>query len=473
MRRISAYGPPALVLVACLATMLLTPTLLREIGHGRTRAEISLARHTLETDDILERIDRAVTAIAETVGPSVVHIDVRGGGIPDDHPPVGRSSGSGWVYNRDGHIVTNAHVVRGARGMNIQFSDGRMVDGELVGIDPFTDIAVIRAEASSGLFPAARDSDHIPRQGERVFAFGSPFGFKFSMSEGIISGLARDPMSSSQFGGFTNFIQTDAAVNPGNSGGPLVNIHGRVIGMNVAIATARDRGSDLDESGGDSAGISFAIPLQTIETVVDQLIQSGRISRGYLGVRMGEPIGFTNEQGEYQRGIPVDVEPEEPSDQAGLRDDDVITRIGRQEVPNFAIFRSVVGTIPAGERVEVELYRDGERMTREVVLGELPDYVLGQRAAGSITFQLGMQVGRVDDGAVVARVYESSPAARAGFESGQRILSIGGEPVRSPGDVFTLFTASGLLAAKPVEVRVRNELDEGSDEKTIEVQLGR
>jgi S1-C subfamily serine protease len=194
MRRISAYGPAALVLVACVAVLFLTPAVLRNAGHASAEARITLARAQLEGDDILERIDR--------------------------------SSGSGWVYDAAGHVVTNAHVVRGAERITVQFVDGRLLEADLVGIDPFTDIAVIRASASSGVFPLRRDSGHVPRQGERVFAFGSPFGFKFSMSEGIISGLGRDPMGSIEFGGFTNFIQTDAAVNPGNSGGPLVSARG-------------------------------------------------------------------------------------------------------------------------------------------------------------------------------------------------------------------------------------------------------
>ena len=131
----------------------------------------------------------------------------------------------------------------------------------------------------------------MPRVGEQVFAFGSPFGFKFSMSEGIVSGLGREAPGSSMPGGYTNYIQTDAAVNPGNSGGPLVNTDGHVIGMNVAIATARSIGGTPEDSGGDSAGISFAIPLGTIEPIVDQLIRYGSVSRGYLGIQFGGPDG--------------------------------------------------------------------------------------------------------------------------------------------------------------------------------------
>jgi len=473
MRRISAYGPPLLVLAACLAALLLTPAVLQRAHHEQTRAQITLARTAIEGDDILLRMDRAVAAIAESVSPAVVHIDVRSFDMPEDetHRGFARSSGSGWVYDEAGHIVTNAHVVRGATRMNVQFSDGRVVDGELLGIDPFTDIAVIRAETSAGLFPIPRDSGHIPRQGERVFAFGSPFGFKFSMSEGIISGLGRDPLNTLEFGGFTNFIQTDAAVNPGNSGGPLVSVRGGVIGMNVAIATARDGGRGLNDAGGDSAGISFAIPLPTIETVVDQIIGEGEISRGFLGVVMGRPVGFEGAEGTYVRGIPVNVEPEGPSARDGLKDGDIITEIDGQAVPEQKIFMSIVGTIPASETVEIRFYRDGEPMTLPVRLGELPDHVLGARARYSIQYQLGMVVGLQRP--VIREVYDSSPADRMGLKAGQTILSVEGEPVNTSDDIFTHLTAFGILSAKTVKVRVREAVDEGGNERTIELSLGR
>src|SRR5262249_19153086 len=152
--------------------------------------------------------------------------------------------------------------------------EAEQIRGELFAADPYTDIAVVKVPESDDVFPARRATGLQPQQGDNVFVFGSPFGFKFSMSQGIISGLGRDPTAAAEFGGYTNYIQTDAAVNPGNSGGPLVDIKGRVIGMNVAIATARSSdGTTTDE--GQSAGISFAIPLGTIESVVDQLITRG------------------------------------------------------------------------------------------------------------------------------------------------------------------------------------------------------
>lgn len=477
MRRFTAFGPSLIVLLVGCMALLITPAMIGRLRDANTDAQITLARATLEDDDILLRIDRAVTAIAESIAPSLVHIDVQGEAFDDNsgnRRGGSRSTGSGWVYDEVGNIVTNAHVVRGARRITVQFEDGRFADARLVGIDPFTDIAVLQVDDPIRVFPAPRDTGYIPRRGERVFAFGSPFGFKFSMSEGIISGLGRDPMSSAEFGGFTNFIQTDAAVNPGNSGGPLVSVRGRIIGMNVAIATARGGSAELDESGGDSAGISFAIPLPTIETVVDQLVETGSVSRGFLGVSLIGAVGFENADGVYTRGMRVRVEEDGPSDRAGIEDSDVITEVDGQAVPEFKIFQSIVGTIPADEPVDIVLYRDGKPQTVTVVLGELPDYVLGGRARVPIMYQLGMRIGTGPDGAIVTAVFDSSPAARMGFVSGQEILSVGGEPVRNDGDVFTLLTAKGLLAAREIKVRVRTTAEDGSiDEKTLDVRLGK
>jgi serine protease Do len=243
--------------------------------------------------------------------------------------------------------------------------------------------------------------------------------------------------------------------------------------MNVAIATARDGGSGLDNAGGDSAGISFAIPLQTIETVVDQIINEGTVSRGYLGVRIGRAVGFDAPDGTFKRGITVMIAPEEsdgPASRAGIKTDDVITAVAGQPVPQQSLFMSAVGTIPAFETVEIELYRDGELMTLPVRLGELPDHVLGARARNSIQFQLGIIVERREP--VLYRVFESSPAARAGLSRGQRVLSVDGKPVENSEDIFTRLTAAGLLTAKAVELRVRDSEEDGGGERTVEVRLG-
>ncbi|MGD1916156.1 MAG: S1C family serine protease [Phycisphaerales bacterium] len=257
MRRFITLGPAAVVLLTVLAALLAAPEIVRQTEATQARSQVLLARQELGQDDILLRINRATRAIAKSVEPGVVHLMTasrfRGG-----------SAGSGWVYDDEGHILTNAHVVGGFDRLSVQLYTGRVMRAEVVGVDVFTDIAVLKAEDTTGLVPLPRATGEIPEQGDRVYAFGSPFNFKFSMSEGIVSGLGRDPNTGASGSAFTNFIQTDAAVNPGNSGGPLIDVQGRVIGMNVAIATGRSGDGQITPTEGQSAGISFAIPLPTI-----------------------------------------------------------------------------------------------------------------------------------------------------------------------------------------------------------------
>ncbi|MCB1282446.1 MAG: trypsin-like peptidase domain-containing protein, partial [Salinibacterium sp.] len=268
MRRFIAYSPAVLLLIAVLSSMLLAPVVARRVGFAQNEARIQLARLTLDEDDILERISLATRAVADLVRPSVVHLDVASSA--GFRQGVG-ASGSAWIYDDEGHVVTNAHVVRDGQRIIAELSDGRVYTLSRVGVDPLTDIAVLQLPTTAGIVPAQRATGEMPRQGDRVYAFGSPFGFKFSMSEGMISALGRDPRGAVVFeSGFTNYIQTDAAVNPGNSGGPLVDTRGRVVGMNVAIATSTESEGTVS---GQSAGISFAIPLRTIESVVDQIIE--------------------------------------------------------------------------------------------------------------------------------------------------------------------------------------------------------
>ncbi|MCA9307728.1 MAG: trypsin-like peptidase domain-containing protein, partial [Phycisphaerales bacterium] len=198
--------------------------------------------------------------------------------------------------------------------IEVEFHDGRVREAEVVGLDSATDIAVLKVGNVSGLFPLRRATNEPVHMGDQVFAFGSPFGIKFSMSRGIVSGLGRGD-AAHMMGmrrGYTNFIQTDAAMNPGNSGGPLVDIYGRVIGMNAAIANNAQPDQETAGFSGQSAGIGFAIPLETVESVVDQIIESKLVLRGYLGVLIGdtsaeyaESIGL-NRRGVVVTGVPDD-----------------------------------------------------------------------------------------------------------------------------------------------------------------------
>lgn len=455
MRRIVTFGPSLVVLVAAVVLLVAVPAAVRRIAGARESARVVLARQALAGDDILDRLQRATRAVADAVRPSVVHVEVASG----PRRRGARSTGSGWVYDDRGHIVTNAHVLLGARSISVQFHDGRVLGAEVVGEpDPFTDIAVIRVAPFDGFIPAARASGEEPRQGDRVFVFGSPFGFKFSMSEGIVSGLGREPATANDFGGYTNFIQTDAAVNPGNSGGPLVDIRGRVIGMNVAIATGRDTQGTTE---GQSAGISFAIPLFTIESVVDQILETGAVSRGYLGLSVGpfaaDPdVGFDPVIG--SGGVRV-VEPTAggPADQAGLRPGDIITRIGGRPVRSWAILRSIVSNHRPGEEVPITAWRDGSPREFTVTLGQFPRENLAAIGAANALrlFGLGLTSRRGPDSKPeVGVVVAGSAADEAGFEPGQRIVNVGGTPVATVDDVLLAASQQGLLLGRDVRITV-------------------
>ncbi len=461
MRRFVTSIPALAVLLACTLALIAAPRLLDRLAAAHTSARVTLARQVLSDDDILLRIDRALTALAESSMPGVVHVDVRGGG-------PGLSSGSGWVFDTDGHIVTNAHVVRGESNIRVQFANGRTEQAKVVGTDAFTDIAVVKIDPFPGIIALPRAEEELVRQGQRVYAFGSPFGFKFSMSEGIVSGLGRDPSNASEFGGFTNFIQTDAAVNPGNSGGPLVDVRGQIVGMNVAIATGRETDGTTE---GDSAGISFAIPVATIESVVPQLIRSGSVSRGFLGLRFdSRPAGERTPDGDYVSGIRVSSVVEGgPSDRAGLREEDLVVRVANQPVPRFNLLRSIVGGAEPGTAVPIDVYRDGRFVQLEVVLGEMPDAVLAQSTRNASAYRLGVVFGdgRDDDetAPVVAQIIPGMPAYDAGLRQGDRIVSIGGKPVETASQVFIELNNAGVMLGSRVELVA--EGDEGRRTLTL------
>ncbi|MEM7756349.1 MAG: trypsin-like peptidase domain-containing protein [Planctomycetota bacterium] len=455
MRRFVTGLPALIVLLTTTLVLVAAPAVLDRLAAAHASARITLARQTLTDDDVLTRIDRALVALADSSIPGVVHLSVA-------QNDFGRSSGSGWVFDRNGYIVTNAHVVRGSDRIRVQFADGRTARGTLIGTDAFTDIAVIKIDTFPGLFPLPRSEDEIVRQGQRVYAFGSPFGFKFSMSEGIVSGLGRDPSNASEFGGFTNFIQTDAAVNPGNSGGPLMNSRGELVGMNVAIATGRDTDGTTE---GDSAGISFAIPVATIESVVPQLIRTGRVSRGYLGLSfVNRPASEETERGRFVAGIRVgSVVPEGPSARAGLREEDLVVRVAGQRVPEFNLLRSIVGGAEPGTVVPIEVFRDGETLEVEVTLGEMPDFVLAQSASRAIMLRLGAMVSR-EDGAerqdarpVVENVFPGGPAAMAGLVPGDTVIEVEGRRTETLDRLMVELTAAGALDGADIDMTVERD----------------
>ena len=404
MRKFVAIGPSLIVLLTVVFTLMAAPAAIRTIEAAQTGAAIERASNTLDQGTVLDQLSQEVEAIADITFPGVVHIEV------DEQPMrfvTRRSNGAGWVYDEQGHIITNAHVVGEAERVRVELFDGRIEWARVVGRDPQTDIAVVKVDPGTGVFPLRRATGQPLHVGARVFAFGSPFGIKFSMTQGIVSGLGRSEAASflNMVQGYTNFIQTDAAMNPGNSGGPLVDSNARVVGMNAAIANnAPDfpRSDDDDEKLtpeqralraqplGQSAGIGFAIPLETVESVVAQLLSHpAPVLRGYLGIRLGPNIDRLREfdpedlardpEGALMAKVARDfkgagvviggAQEGEPAAQAGIKIGDVIVQIGNTLTPNVDVLRSVVSVAQPGTTVPVLVWRDGTQITVDVRLG--------------------------------------------------------------------------------------------------------
>lgn len=453
MRRLVATGPALIVLLTAVVIAWLTPGVIGRAGFHSTSARITLAQQTLDNTNILDQLNAAYTAVAEAVGPSVVHIQVRGMGEG--------STGSGWVFDDKGHIVTNAHVVAGSVRVRVEFDTGRQTEAEVIGVDPFTDIAVLKADPGSGLFPARRATGHIPRQGQMVFAFGSPFGFKFSMSKGVISGLGREPLSLTSYGGYTNFIQTDAAVNPGNSGGPLTDHKGRVVGMTVAIATGRDTQGTVE---GQSAGISFAIPLATIESVVPQLISTGEVRRGFLGIGMAQGASAVIEQADFRgSGVLINtVEPDSPAASGGLRSADVIVKVNGQQTPTSAVLRAAISSIAPEEEIELRVFRQDQFLDIAVVLAEFErDRLVGAELTQAL-IRTGLAFGQDTEGHLEISRARGFAASVLELREGMRVTSIDNKAVNSIEDAHqTLFNA-GFLSGGRIAIRVQTADENGS-----------
>ena len=328
--------PAALLLAAAAVSLWTVPALIRLAQVERTARSMDAAADRLASSNALEAMSASMRDIAAAVEPAVVHVSVAGEAKGRLGARSFTQSGSGWIWDASGNIVTNAHVVDGATALEVQLHDGSLHPATLVGLDPRTDIAVLHIQAD-GLLPATRTAT-LPAQGDLVFAFGSPFEFRFSMSSGIVSGVGRSAGLAEVE--YESFIQVDAAVNPGNSGGPLTDVRGRVIGINTAIATGR--GNTV--GSGQFAGIGLAIPMSIAENVVTQLIASGSVTRGFMGVSVVDaervktmssrnPIFRAVAEGFQGEGaVIISITPGSPAASAGLQLGDVITALGDRRI---------------------------------------------------------------------------------------------------------------------------------------------
>jgi S1-C subfamily serine protease len=308
--------------------------------------------------DALDAYSRVIVTVAETLGPAVVNLRPLAG---EGNRRSG-GSGSGFLFTPDGFLLTNHHVVQGASRIRVRLNDGQEVSGRVIGADPWTDIAVVQADAS-GLPHALLGESAGLRVGQLVVAIGSPFGFDSTVTAGVISALGRTLRSITGHL-VDNVIQTDAALNPGNSGGPLLDSQGRVVGINTAIIQS-------------AQGICFAIPITMAKRLVPQIMQHGRVVRGYLGLHGRDvPVGrhLARQFGLSQEsGVEIiALEPGGPATQAGMAEEDLIVALGERPVTSIDDLQKRLAEIPVGIPSEIVLLRQGRRLARFVVPGEYP-----------------------------------------------------------------------------------------------------
>jgi serine protease Do len=437
----------------------------------------------------LVSLESALSRLVETVQPTVVHIrvtkrlpqartrgDFRRFGIPDDElppmleltpPRVIQGEGSGVIIRSDGYILTNDHVVSGADEVEVTFADGSKAKGTVLRA-PNVDLALVKVDRKN--LPAAvlGDSSSV-KPGQMVFAFGSPFGLEKTVTMGIVSAVGRREVIR---GGdmprfYPDLIQTDAAINGGNSGGPLVNTRGEVIGINTAIVSGLT---------GGNVGIGFAIPINRAKNVVRQLLEKGSYVRGYLGVALDDLTPEMKEELKVERGVLVtQVERDTPADKAGIQAGDVIVEMDGKPVENQGALRDIIAEKGPNADARFKIVRGGRTLTLSAKLGEHPDDVKAPPVRGKAEAapsnpleKLGIRVGNVPEdmrrtlnqsqGAFVSEVDRDSPAAEGGLQVGDLIVALNDTPIRSPSEFERAI--SNLKSGQTVRLRVLRQVDD-------------
>lgn len=427
---------------------------------------LCIAPYAQARTEMLRDLEEAFIRLHEEVRPSVVNIDTKGSLQPSwgdrigphdlddlfryfgpfderrnpmENMPRTRATGSGFILDKEGHIVTNNHVADGAEEITVRLWNGHEYDAKVVGLDPDTDLAVIKIEPNEDL-PVARLGDSSAlKVGQFAIAMGSPRGFEGSLSFGHISALGRDNLAGLAAQGlrFQNLIQTDAAINLGNSGGPLVNIDGEVVGINIAIVY-----------GANSLG--FAIPVNTAKEIVPQLISGGKVTRGYLGVQImdakefAESLGLPDELGAFVK----QVQPGTPAERADLQTYDVIRKVNGEQIDNATDLVTTVSALPPGAEAVLEVWRDGAAIEVKVNLDEWnpkeaqpaqSKETLGVRVRG-LTPEIAQRLGLDEDtqGVLVTDVNRGSAADDAGLAEGDVIIEVNREQVSNPEDFHRL-----------------------------------
>jgi serine protease Do len=419
-------------------------------------------------------LDQAMETVAARVTPAIVNVAVTAKvnqkammqqqgmpeGLPDDmqqfferqfgqrgrmmpqQPQFQHGIGSGVIISPDGYIITNNHVVDGATDIKVTLSDRRILPAKLIGADPLTDLAVIKIEGSNFPNVPLGDSSQL-RPGQTVLAFGNPFGFRFTVTRGIVSALNRPNPYSDDARKPGQFIQTDAAINQGNSGGPLVNARGEVIGINTFLISP----------SGTFSGMGFAIPSQIVQPTVDSLVRYGKVSHSHIGVGITD---ITPENSKFfdlkdaNGAVVTEVQPDSPGAKAGLKVGDVIVELDGKQVTDAGQLQMEVGEKRPGTKIALEVMRDGQNVSVPVTLEELgADHEMKLASAtdngkprwgigiGDLTSDVREQLQAPKDvkGAVIEKVQPGSPADDAGLQPGEVIQSVDRKSTPTAADV--------------------------------------
>ena len=432
-------------------------------GHGSVHAASAMDNNSVEA---LTALDHAMEAVASRVTPAVVNVAVTSRsssklatsdgqmqGLPPglqqffgpmlqlpSQPQIEHGVGSGIIISPDGYIVTNDHVVDGATSIKVTLNDRRILSAKVVGADKLTDLAVLKVNASDLPTIVWGDSTKL-QPGQTVLAFGSPFGyFQFSVTRGIVSAVNRPNPYSDDARKPGGYIQTDAAINPGNSGGPLVNAHGELVGINTFIIS----------NSGSFAGAGFAIPSQIVRATTEQLIKSGKVEHGYLGIGMNDVTPdnahFFNLQ-DATGAIVSQVTPDSPASRGGLHTGDVISQLNGQKILNGSALQVAVSEMAPGTKIALGIIRDAKPLTLSLTVGQFhgnsevasndgeedqPNGKIGL-AVSNLTPEARQQFNVPEQvhGVVVQNVRPASPADDAGIQPGDVILEIDRKPAES------------------------------------------
>jgi serine protease Do len=460
-------------------------------AHAQVNNEVRKVAQPIGFADIVERVKPSVISVKVNINEKVAKNDdsnnddsspfqpgspmerfFRRFGGPDGLPPGLRGGprggrgmvtgqGSGFFISADGFAVTNNHVVDGADKVEVTTDDGKTYSAKVIGTDARTDLALIKVEGGSN-FPFAKLSDGNPRIGDWVLAVGNPFGLGGTVTAGIVSARGRDIGN----GPYDDFIQIDAPVNKGNSGGPAFNTEGEVMGVNTAI---------YSPSGG-SVGIAFSIPASTVKSVIAQLKDKGSVSRGWIGVQIqpvtadiADSLGLKKAEG----ALVAEPQGNGPAAKAGIESGDVITAVNGETVKDARELARTIGALPPGTAVKLNVLHKGQDKVVDITLGQLPNSLeakadndnggRGAESRGTDVPRLGLTLapansvaGAGKDGVVVTEVDPKSAAAERGFKEGDVILEVAGKSVSNAGDVREAINAARSDNKNSVLMRVKS-----------------